>query len=153
MPDALKEFQQSILSGIMQEAISSVDLLPEDFTISRESATVTLPPGHIVLNHTCNREKDTTLLLAADYNNIHHGIYVIVVQRKKLRELIYGFHIQESEDRFAIKDLLVTSAVEGAKTAFLDGVVSGVVDVLKSLWSAFGSLQALVHHSEIVRWV
>lgn len=51
-----------------------------------------------------------------------------------------------------IKDLLVTSSVEGASSAFLGGVVSQNVDVLESLWDDFGCFQGIVHHSEIERY-
>lgn len=154
LPDALKELQQSLLSGITQEAISTTNLLPEGFNISRTPVpTVTLPCGHIVLKHNHNGKKDATLLLAADCNACSSDMYVVVVHRKKQREVLYGFQLQENQGEYAIKDLLVTSSVEGANSAFFDGVVSEIVEDLEYLWNDFGSFQGILHHSEIERYV
>ena len=153
LPDALVDLQKSILSGFT-ETVTEVNLLPEGFKISREPVSmVILPSGHIVLKHAYSRGKDATLLLGADCHNSDDDIYAIVVQRKSQRELIYGFHLQIHGEQYTIKKLLVTSSVEGADSAFLGGVVSGITDVLESLWHDFGSLQGIIHHSEIKRWV
>ena len=153
LPDTLKELQVRLLSGIVQEAVTVVNLLPEGFNISRKSSfsRVTLPLGHAVLKHAHSQEKQATLLLATDGNDCYKT-YVIAIQQRHQRELIYGFHLQADEEHYIIKDLLVTTSVEGAKSAFLQGVVSEITDILQSLWSNFDSFHAMAHHSRIGRY-
>lgn len=154
LPDALKELQVRLLSGIMQETATVVNLLPEGFNISRKPPfpTVTLPSGHAVLKHAHNQEKRATLLLATDCNDCYKT-YVIAIQHRHQGELIYGFHLQADEEHFIIKDLLVNTSVKGAKSAFLNGVVSEITDLLESLWNNFGNFHAMAHHSRIGRYV
>ena len=47
---------------------------------------------------------------------------------------------------------MITS-VEGAKSAFLQGVVSEITDLLKSLWSNFDTFHAMTHHTRIGRYI
>lgn len=141
----LSNLQQELLSEIMQEEITKVNLLPEGFDINPPVSKVTLPHSHKILKH--NHVKHATVLLAAD----QVSYYAIVIQQKNKRELTYGFKLQENEEKYTIKSLLVTSSVEGAGVAFLDGVVPAIIEVLESLWKDFGSFQGFIHHAEIER--
>ena len=150
LPDALKKLQQDVLSGIMQDALTVINLLPEGFTVSKTPpfSSVSLPTGHAVLKHVHRKERNVTLFLAADC----YCTYVIVVQRRNQREITYGFYLQENEEQYTIKNLMVTSSVEGAETAFLQGPVAAIIDLLESLWSEFSCYKEILHHSVITRY-
>lgn len=145
----LSDLQQKLLSGILQEGITKLNLLPEGIVVSKNPpiSKVLLPSGHKIVKHSHSRAKRVTILLSTD----GESYYAIVVQRKGMRELTYGFRLEENKDSYVISDLLVSSSVEGAKSAFLDGIVPTVTDVLESLWSDFGSFQGFLHHAEIER--
>lgn len=151
LPDALTKLQQDLLSGIMQEALTVVNLLPEGYTVSKTPlfSSVSLPTGHAVLKHVYSGQRNVTLFLAADCCST----YVIVVQCQNQREITYGFYLQENEEHYTIKNLMVTSSVEGAETAFLQGPVAAIADLLESLWSEFSCYKEILHHSMIARYI
>ena len=151
LPDTLKKLQQDLLSGIMQDALTVINLLPEDFTISKTpiSSSVSLPTGHAVLKHVYSKERNITLFLAADC----YSTYVIVVQCRNQREITYGFYLQENESHYSIQKLMVTSSVEGAEIAFLEGPVAAIADLVESLWSEFSCYKEIIHHSMIARYI
>lgn len=151
LPHALRELQQSLLSGITEEGITVTNLLPDGFRFSKSLSKVCLPSGHSIVRHAHNRKKNATLLLVANRSD-DYSMYVIVVHLKNQREFIYGFYLQENEERYIIKDLLVSSSVEGASSAFLSGVVPEIIDILESLWGDFGCFQGILHHFEIERY-
>ena len=153
LPNALKKLQQDLLSGIMQDALTVIDLLPEGFTVSKTPplSSVSLPTGHAVLKHIHSKERNVTLLLAADCYCTY--MYVIVIQYRNQREITYGFYLQENEEHYSIKKLMVTSSVEGAETAFLQGPVAAIIDLLESLWSEFSCYKEILHHSVITRYM
>ena len=156
LPNALKELQQDLLSGMIQKEVTVTNLLPQGFNITGvpPDSTLTLPPGYTVLRHVHDKEKDATVLLCADTNVCYNVDIVVVHRMNQTRLILYGFrlHKKENEEQYIMK-FLMKSSCEGANSAFFEGVVPQTKDVIFSLCNDFGCFQGIIHHSEVQRYV
>ena len=148
--DPLQSIKKTVFAELFADMVTEINLLPEGFKIvnTHNLSSVTLPSGHMILKHLHSKEKDATLFLSASSS----GFLVLVFYKFALTEMRYGFRVEIGDGEYTIRDLPVSSPVQGAKSAFISSrFVSGMTEVLESIFQKFGNLQAMSHHSKISR--
>ena len=142
-----------IFAEFLEESIVTVSLLPDGFSIKTATGTLSLPPGHTVMNHIHQDDTKNIVFLACglQLDNFHY--YALVVQNNVVgkQEMIYGFYFHpDQEDMYT---LFVPSQVEGANSIFVKLYVDPILPVVVELIKEFGGFVSFKHVANIIRFV
>lgn len=142
-----------IFAEFLQESVVTVSLLPDGFKVKTDPGIVSLPPGHIVMNHIYEEDTKNIVFLADGLQQDDFCYYAIVVQNNVVgkQEMIYGFHFHPNqEDMYT---LFVPSQVEGAKDIFIKLYVQPIMPLVVKAIKEFGGFSSFEHITKINRFV
>lgn len=142
-----------IFAKFLEESIVTVSLLPKGFSIEINLGTLSLPPGHTVMNHIHQDNTKNIVFLACGLQHDDYHYYALVVQNNVVgkQEMIYGFHLHSNQEY--VYSLFVPSQVEGAKDIFEKLYVEPILPTVTELIKEFGSFTSFEHVAKINRFV